>query len=824
MKKIITLIFLLSCLVGFSQSSTIVISQFYGAGGNSGAVLNADYVELHNIAATPQSLNGLSLQYESASPSGTWNTTIAILPNVNIPAGGYYLVQMSNVGANGAALPTPDFTANVAMGGTNGIVALVAGTTVISGCPTSGIIDLVGYGTATCFEGSGATPAVSSTLAGFRANNGCTDTDNNSADFTTATPAPRNSASPISSCAALPPALTISGSISDFGNIVVGNSSTSQSYSISGSNLTGAPGNITITAPTHFEVSNNNSTWGSSTTIAYSSATLAATNVYVRFTPTAAGPASGNVSNSGGGVTVPLTVAVSGTGLAPSTPVLSAGTLASFGNVCINATAGPQSFTVTGINLTNANVTVGPLTGYQFATTAAGPYTANLNLSQAGGAYSQEIFVQFTPTQVQSYNGNITIGGGGATAIDVAATGAGANNPASITTGASSAVTISGATLAGNISDIGCSAITAYGIEYSTTNNFPNGSGTMVAASNLISGDFSATLSGLQPATTYYYKAYATNAAGTAYGLQRSFVTATPVITATALTAFGSHCVGSTQGPNSFAISSTALGVSDVTVGPLAGYSFALSASGTYSNSLSISQPGGAFAQTIFVKFSPTAVQSYNGNIPVAGGGANTIPVPASGAGVNLPPTLSTGAASQITTLTATLEGTMLTTGCSNVTAYGIEYSGIAGFAEGTGTKVWSNNANSSGTYTVGLQQLVQGATYYYRALATNAGGTGYGNVQSFTAASIPNTLTLYNIPVRRNNSMRYSINNITPDHYAVLLYNSTGQLVHRKDIIVQVNFMNEYLHIPGHLTPGLYKFKLENYNGFSTSKTILIK
>ena len=84
-------------MAGFSQSTTLVISQVYGAGGNSGAVLNADYVEIHNISATPQSLNGLSVQYESATPAGQWSGA-AVLPNVSIPAGGYCLRRSIKTG------------------------------------------------------------------------------------------------------------------------------------------------------------------------------------------------------------------------------------------------------------------------------------------------------------------------------------------------------------------------------------------------------------------------------------------------------------------------------------------------------------------------------------------------------------------------------------------------------------------------------------------------------------------------------------------------------------------------------------------------------
>ena len=76
-------------MAGFSQSTTLVISQVYGAGGNSGAVLNADYVEIHNISATPQSLNGLSVQYESATPAGQWSGA-AVLPNVSFTNARFY--------------------------------------------------------------------------------------------------------------------------------------------------------------------------------------------------------------------------------------------------------------------------------------------------------------------------------------------------------------------------------------------------------------------------------------------------------------------------------------------------------------------------------------------------------------------------------------------------------------------------------------------------------------------------------------------------------------------------------------------------------------
>ena len=50
-----------------APSPNIVISQVYGAGGNSGANFRNDYIELFNHSSQPVSLNGWSVQYASAA-------------------------------------------------------------------------------------------------------------------------------------------------------------------------------------------------------------------------------------------------------------------------------------------------------------------------------------------------------------------------------------------------------------------------------------------------------------------------------------------------------------------------------------------------------------------------------------------------------------------------------------------------------------------------------------------------------------------------------------------------------------------------------------
>ena len=177
---------------------TIVISQAYGGGGNSGSTYTNDFIELYNRGTSTVNLAGWSVQYNSATLTGTWQVTNL---SGTIAPGHYFLVQESQGAGGTTSLPTPDATGAILMSGTAAKVAVVSTTLPLSGCPTGpSIIDLVGYGsTANCFETS-PTPTLSNTTAAIRRGNGCVDTNNNSADLFIGGPIPRNSASPANSC------------------------------------------------------------------------------------------------------------------------------------------------------------------------------------------------------------------------------------------------------------------------------------------------------------------------------------------------------------------------------------------------------------------------------------------------------------------------------------------------------------------------------------------------------------------------------------------------------------------------------------------------
>src|ERR1043166_4510472 len=87
-------------------SSTLVISQVYGGGGNSGATYTNDFIELFNLGSSPVDVTGWSVQYASATGTGSWSVTP--LTSVMIQPGQYYLVQELQGAGGTTPLPTPD--------------------------------------------------------------------------------------------------------------------------------------------------------------------------------------------------------------------------------------------------------------------------------------------------------------------------------------------------------------------------------------------------------------------------------------------------------------------------------------------------------------------------------------------------------------------------------------------------------------------------------------------------------------------------------------------------------------------------------------------
>jgi hypothetical protein len=205
-------------------SPDLVISQVYTRGGEPGATFQNDFVEVFNRGNVTVDLTAYSIMVlaeeepSDGSPGRLVSLGLLARPGTNLAPGKYYLYQFGSSGDDGAPLPTPDEgrgtflspspLAPYNLPSTTGRVAIIKGVLTHNytqyGCAVgvdAALADFFSYGAATCVEGSANFPAPSQTAAALRNTDGCADTDDNVADFSTAAPTPRNSSTPQRLCA-----------------------------------------------------------------------------------------------------------------------------------------------------------------------------------------------------------------------------------------------------------------------------------------------------------------------------------------------------------------------------------------------------------------------------------------------------------------------------------------------------------------------------------------------------------------------------------------------------------------------------------------------
>ncbi|MCU0468402.1 MAG: hypothetical protein MUF58_07355 [Arcicella sp.] len=194
-------------------------------------------------------------------------------------------------------------------------------------------------------------------------------------------------------------------------NYVSGNGpSTAGSYTLSGSVLSPADGDITITAPADFEISKTSATTGFADNIlvSYTGGAFTATTIYARLKAGLAigNSYAGNITHSGGSVTTPPTVALSGSVTSVAPPVITTtGTLSTF-NTVIGTPSASQSYTVAGNDLVS-DITITAPTDFEIKT-GAGAYANTLNLTPTSGSIpTTTIDVRLKGTTTGSFNGNL---------------------------------------------------------------------------------------------------------------------------------------------------------------------------------------------------------------------------------------------------------------------------------------------------------------------------------------------------------------------------------------------------------------------------------
>lgn len=303
-----------------------------------------------------------------------------------------------------------------------------------------------------------------------------------------------------------------------------------------------------------------------------------------------------------------------------------------------------------------------------------------------------------------------------------------------VITGEAADLTTNSATCSGEVNTDGGAQVIARGTCWSTSENptifnshTSDGAGT---------GLFTSYLGNLSSGTKYYYRAYATNSAGTAYGNQRSFLTLSDPVLPTVSTGEVTNITttyalsgGNVLSDGGLAVTARGLCWSNKP-GPSLKDTYSTDGSGT-----------GSFITNI-INLAPGTkyyVRAYATN---SLGTAYGNEVSFTTETVHTVPTVTTTAATAVTSSSAVSGGNVTNTGGDAVTARGVCWSTSQ---NPTITNSHTIDGSGSGAYSSNITGLTASTTYYVRAYATNISGTAYGNQISFTtsaAVTLPSLTT----------------------------------------------------------------------------------
>ena len=289
-------------------------------------------------------------------------------------------------------------------------------------------------------------------------------------------------------------------------------------------------------------------------------------------------------------------------------------------------------------------------------------------------------------------------------------------------------ITATGATLKGNVTSNGGATVTVRGFMYGTSasnlsQNVQSGSGT---------GNYTKALTGLSSGTTYYYKAYATNSIGTAYGDVMSFTTQTiypPSVqtnSASNITTTGATLSGNV----------TSNGGATVTA---RGFMYGTSAD-NLSQSVQSGSGTGSYVANL-TNLSDNTTYFYKAYATNSEGTAYGDVMSFTTEDASLPTVVTNNA--NVTSTGAKLNGNVTDDGGATVTERGFIYYNFSSLIGGTGMIVsmasleslWGCSTvqcgSGTGSFSANITDYDVGTTIYYKAYATNSAGTVYGEVIS---------------------------------------------------------------------------------------------
>ena len=285
-------------------------------------------------------------------------------------------------------------------------------------------------------------------------------------------------------------------------------------------------------------------------------------------------------------------------------------------------------------------------------------------------------------------------------------------------------------TCGGNVVAMNSATLSARGVCWNTTGN-PTVTDSHTT-DGTAAGSFTSSVTGLEPATQYYVRAYATNAVGTAYG--ETYIKTTMndipiVVTADVsdIAARTAQCGGEVVNEHGAAV--TERGVCWNTTGnPTIADSHTTDGNGL-----------GEFASTLN-ELTPNTqyyVRAYATNsVGTAYGEERSFTTLCD------VPEVTTTQPADMTSTSFTCGGDVIATNCDDLTARGVCWNTTG---NPTVDDSHTTDGNTAGGFTSSVTGLECGTTYYVRAYATNSAGTSYGEEYEVTtlAPTIPDVATL---------------------------------------------------------------------------------
>ena len=300
----------------------------------------------------------------------------------------------------------------------------------------------------------------------------------------------------------------------------------------------------------------------------------------------------------------------------------------------------------------------------------------------------------------------------------------GLSTPPLTETSDASDISIDGAQLNGSLLSLGTAATVSVSFEWGTTSGVYSDETTAEVKAS--TGIFYFNLTGLNPGTTYYYKARAVGW-GTAHGSERSFTTLTTPPSA------------ATNSAGNITTTSAALNgyLDDLGTAESVTVSFEWGLTTAYGN---VTTPE---AKTTTGTFSAdlsglTAKTTYHFRAKAVGHGT-AYGYDRTFTTLTIPPSVTTNDATNLATTSARLNGNLSSLGTATSVSVSFQWGTTPGgpYPNSTGNQTRS----TTGSFYADLGSLTPGAAYYYRARAVGD-GTAYGPEKNFTALTTPPSVT----------------------------------------------------------------------------------